>query len=178
MHIVSAPDDKRLMSSQEIDFETLYRRYAADVYRFALFLTGRPEQADDIAAETFVRAWMSPEPVRAGTVKAYLFTIARNLHRMDLRRARKQEPVDVEMRDSAPGPEATASARADMQRVIARLQQLPEVDRAVLIMRAEEGLSYEEIAAAVGISVATARVKVHRARARLAELQSKEEQWK
>jgi RNA polymerase sigma-70 factor (ECF subfamily) len=159
------------MSEPEIDFETLYRRYARDVYRFALFLTGRPEQADDIAAETFVRAWMSPEPVRAGTVKANLFTIARNLHRMDLRRTRKHEPVDVEIRDDAPGPEASAAARLNWKRLLARLQQLSEVDRAVLIMRAEDGLSYEEIAATVGISVAAARVKVHRARARLAELQ-------
>jgi hypothetical protein len=58
-----------------VDFETLYRRYGRDVYRFALFLCGRPEQADDIAAETFVRAWTSPEPMRVGTVKAYLFTM-------------------------------------------------------------------------------------------------------
>jgi RNA polymerase sigma-70 factor (ECF subfamily) len=121
---------------------------------------------------------MSPEPVRAGTVKAYLFTIARNLHRMDLRRARKHEPIDVEIRDDAPGPEASTAARVSMKRLIAHLQQLPEVDRSVLIMRAEDGLSYEEIAAAVGISVAAARVKVHRARARLAELQSKEEPCK
>ena len=166
------------MSGPEIDFETLYRRYGADVYRFALFLTGRPEQAEDIAAETFVRAWMSPEPIRVGTVKAYLFTIARNLHRMDLRRARKHEAVDLEIRDNAPGPEASATARLNLERLIARLQQLSEVDRAVLIMRAEDGLTYEEIAATVGISVAAARVKVHRARARLAEFASKEEQWK
>jgi RNA polymerase sigma-70 factor, ECF subfamily len=166
------------LSGSDLDFETLYRRYAPDVYRFALYLTGRPEQAEDIAAETFVRAWMSPEPVRVGTVKAYLFTIARNLHRMDLRRSRKHEPIDRQIRDDAPGPEASAAARLRVKRLFAHLQQLPEIDRAVLIMRAEDGLSYEEIAAAVGISVAAARVKVHRARARLAELQSKEEPCK
>jgi RNA polymerase sigma factor (sigma-70 family) len=127
------------MSGPEIDFETLYRRYAADVYRFALYLTGRPEQAEDIAAETFVRAWMSPEPIRAGTVKAYLFTIARNLQRMDLRRARKHEPIDVEIRDDAPGPETSAAARLNLERLLGHLQRLSEVDRAVLIMRAEDG---------------------------------------
>jgi RNA polymerase sigma-70 factor (ECF subfamily) len=115
--------------------------------------------------------------LRVGTVKAYLFAIARNLHRMDLRRTRKHEPIDQEIRDDAPGP-ASAAARLRVERLMAHLQQLPEVDRAVLIMRAEDGLSYEEIAAAVGISVAAARVKVHRARARLAALQSKEEPCK
>jgi RNA polymerase sigma-70 factor (ECF subfamily) len=52
--------------------------------------------------------------------------------------------------------------------VAAALRQLPEVDRAALLMRAEDGLPYEEIAAALGLSVAAARVKVHRARLKLA----------
>ncbi len=163
------------MSDEALDFETLYRRYSGDVYRFALFLSGRPDQADDIAAETFVRAWTSPEPIRVGTVKAYLFTIARNLYRADLRRSRRHETVTDEIRDTAPGPEASATARLEMNRLIVALQQLPEVDRAVLIMRGEDGLSYEQIAAAVGISPGAARVKAHRARARLAAVRTKED---
>ncbi|MGH2524381.1 MAG: sigma factor [Anaerolineales bacterium] len=51
----------------------LYERYAQDVYRFALYLCGDPVYAEDIAAETFVRAWVTPGEIRAGTVKAYLF---------------------------------------------------------------------------------------------------------
>jgi RNA polymerase sigma-70 factor (ECF subfamily) len=158
-----------------MDFETLYRRYAPDVYRFALFLCGRPEQADDIAAETFVRAWTSPEPIRVATVKAYLFTIARNLYRADVRQnARHEELADMADR-AASGPEAASIARIDLDRVLAHLQQLPEIDRAVLLMRAENGMSYEEIAAALGISIGAAKVKAHRARARLADMQRQEE---
>ena len=164
------------MSDPTIDFETLYRRYAVDVYRFALFLCGRPDQADDIAAETFVRAWTSPEPIRVGTVKAYLFMIARNLYRMDARRSRRYEEVSEEIHDPAPSPEVSATARIEMDRLVGCLQQLPEMDRTVLIMRAQDGLSYEQIAAAIGISPGAARVKAHRARLRLAELQAKEDQ--
>jgi RNA polymerase sigma-70 factor, ECF subfamily len=170
------------MNEPVVDFETLYRRYASDVYRFALYLSGRPDQADDIAAETFVRAWTSPEPIRVGTVKAYLFMIARNLYREDLRRSRRYATVSDtrrdEIRDSTPGPDVSVAARSDLRRLLAGLQQLSEIDRAVLIMRTEEGVSYEEIAAAVGISVGAARVKVHRARARLIEWQTKEDPWK
>jgi len=54
--------------------------------------------------------------------------------------------------------------------VIADLQTLPEPDRAALLMRAEEQMPYEEIAAALGITAGSAKVKVHRARLRLAEL--------
>jgi RNA polymerase sigma-70 factor (ECF subfamily) len=53
--------------------------------------------------------------------------------------------------------------------VLAALQALPEIDRAAVLMRAEEGMSYEEIAAALGISLPAAKVKVHRARLKLAE---------
>jgi RNA polymerase sigma-70 factor, ECF subfamily len=161
--------------ASETDFETLYRKYSRDVYRFALFLCGRPQDADDITAETFVRAWTSPEPIRVGTVKAYLFVIARNLYRAQVRlQARHEAPGDVLDR-AARGPEASIVARIDLQRLLAQLQKLPEIDRTVLLMRAQDGLSYEEIAAAVGISVGAAKVKVHRIRMRLAEMRSREE---
>jgi RNA polymerase sigma-70 factor, ECF subfamily len=56
----------------------------------------------------------------------------------------------------------------ELQFVLATLQTLPEVDRAAVLLRAEEGMSYTEIAAALGISPIAARVKVHRARLKLA----------
>jgi RNA polymerase sigma-70 factor (ECF subfamily) len=52
---------------------------------------------------------------------------------------------------------------------MAALQTLPEIDRAAVLLRAEEGMSYDEVAAALGISPVAARVKVHRARLKLAK---------
>src|SRR5262245_29128073 len=151
-----------------MDFETLYQRYARDVYRFALYLSGSEHLADDLTAETFVRAWTSPAPIREGTVKAYLFAIARNLYRAAQRDRARHAELDRAMPDTAPGPESSAGTRIELERVRNRLQELPEIDRAVLLMRAEDDLSYEEIAAIVGITPGAAKVKVHRARARLA----------
>jgi RNA polymerase sigma-70 factor, ECF subfamily len=144
-----------------MDFDTLYRRYGRDVYRFALYLSGRPHDADDITAETFVRAWTSRQPIRVGTVKAYLFMIARNLYRAGLRDRSRTAALDESIPDPAPGPEASAAGRLALADVIARMQTLPEIDRAVLLMRAH--------------SVAAAKVKVHRARLRLAAPGTKEE---
>jgi RNA polymerase sigma-70 factor (ECF subfamily) len=56
---------------------------------------------------------------------------------------------------------------AEVLAVLAALQQLPEMDRTVLLMRALDGMPYEEIAETLGISVVTAKVKVHRARSKL-----------
>ncbi len=53
------------------DFSALYKKYAPDVFRFALYLSGDRSQAEDITSETFVRAWTSPEPIAVATVKAY-----------------------------------------------------------------------------------------------------------
>ena len=62
-----------------------------------------------------------------------------------------------------------ASSRDELRAVFEALQQLPEIDRAALLLRAHEGLSYAEIAATLDLTVAAARVKVHRARMRLIE---------
>src|SRR4030095_17083666 len=109
-----------------MDFETLYRRYAPDVYRFALFLCGRPDQADDIAAETFVRPWTPPEPMRAATVKAYLFTIARNLYRADARKNARHE-VLADMVDRGASGEDASIARIDLDRVLGDLHERSQV---------------------------------------------------
>ncbi|MGE5835405.1 MAG: RNA polymerase sigma factor [Acidobacteriota bacterium] len=115
-----------------MDFETLYQRYARDVYRFALHRSGRPDEADDITAETFVRAWTSRQPIRVGTVKAYLFMIARNLYRAGLRERGRTAALEDTMRDLRPGPERSAAGRRALEDGLTRMQALPEVDRTVL----------------------------------------------
>jgi len=155
----------------EIDFGTLYERHAQDVFRFALYLTGNRAESEDVASETFVRAWMTREEIRVGTVKAYLLVIARNLCRTWSRTGLRPTPIDEHARDPRPGPAASASALDQLSATLARLQRLPELDRAALLMRAQSELSYEQIAAALGISVVAARVKVHRARLELSELE-------
>jgi RNA polymerase sigma-70 factor (ECF subfamily) len=156
-------------SAPLIDFAGLYAAYARDVRRFALFLAGDAALADDLVSEAFVRVWTARDRVELATVRSYLFAIVRNLFLHDLRAHYRRAPLDERMVDGRPDPEHRASDRSDLQVVIAALAHLPEVDRAALLMRADEGVSYEEIAAALGLTVAAARVKVHRARLKLAE---------
>ena len=152
------------------DFGELYKKYAPDVYRFALYLSGEKSEAEDITSETFVRAWTSPEVIRVTTVKAYLFTIARNLYRHSWRKKSRNVALNDEMRDPAASPEALAGIGAELRAVLAGLQELPEEDRAALLMRANEGLSYEEISQALGLSLASVKVKIHRARLALLKI--------
>ncbi len=156
-------------------FHDLYESYSRDVYRFALYLSGDPALADDITSETFLRVWSSPEPIRFATVKGYLLTIARNLWLMERRRyLRRQglEEVNETLPDTGPSVSREVEVKDELGRVLRALQEFPEVDRAALLMRADEGLPYEEIAVALSLPVATVKVKVHRARLRLAQIRN------
>jgi RNA polymerase sigma-70 factor, ECF subfamily len=157
-----------LFSVDEPDFSALYQRYAQDVYRFSLYLSGDFALAEDLTAETFARAWVARERIRVGSVKAYLLTIARNLYRDVLRRrAETSLPENLDVADEAPGPEASAQAREDARRVLWALGQIPEHEREVLLMATVEGLSHQAIAVALDLSVDAVKVRVHRARVRL-----------
>jgi RNA polymerase sigma-70 factor (ECF subfamily) len=151
------------------DFSALYQKHAADVFRFALYLSGNQGEAEDITSETFVRVWTSAVHVEMATVRGLLFAIARNIFLQGLRRSRRHSGLDDSLPDRSPGPHERAQHRAELDAVLERLQRLPEVDRAAVLMRALEGAPYEEIARALGISLAAAKVKVHRARLSLAK---------
>jgi RNA polymerase sigma-70 factor (ECF subfamily) len=157
-----------------IDSHSLYERYAPDVYRFALYLSGDAALAEDITQEAFVRAWVMPGEVRGGTVKAYLLMIARNLYRAEGKRALRQVALPDALPDRKPGPDAVAGGRLELAAVLEALQALPEVDRAALLMHAQDDLPYAAIAAALGLSVAAVKVKVHRARVKLKRLREPE----
>jgi RNA polymerase sigma-70 factor, ECF subfamily len=153
-------------------FGGLYKKYAPDVYHFALYLSGESGEAEDITSETFVRAWASSEPIRMATVKGYLFAIARNLFLQGLRKKSRFVGLDENLRDPQASPYAQAEQRAELRAVLAGLQKLPEIDRAALLMRAFDEMPYEEIARALGISLVAVKVKIHRARLALADIRN------
>jgi RNA polymerase sigma-70 factor (ECF subfamily) len=164
------PSDNVGVSVRTTNFHELYERYAGDVYRFAYWLSGNHHDASDLTSETFARVWTAATEPRTESVKAYLFTIARNLHRKQWRLAARQDELDEMMPDTAAAPDAAAVRNDELERTFAALQQLPELDRTLLLLRAEEDLSYDDIAAATGLSSAAARVRVFRARAALLNL--------
>ena len=149
------------------DIESLYQRYAPDVRRFALFLSGDPVMADEITSDTFLSAWLARDRIRQPTVKSYLFAIARNLYRDLQRRQVRHTELFEHMTDKRISAQTHMEQTAEVRAVLAALQQLPEMDRTALLMRALDEMPYEEIAEALGIPVVTAKVKVYRARLKL-----------
>jgi RNA polymerase sigma-70 factor (ECF subfamily) len=150
-----------------LTFEKLYETYFKDVHRFALWLSHDPDEAEDVASETFVRAWAQRRRLRTETLRAYLLAIARSVFFELRRKVKRGEDLPGELPDRTPDAHRQAMARMDLNRVRRVIARLPEPDRSALVLRAEQSLPYAEIARILEISEGAARVKVHRARRRL-----------
>lgn len=114
---------------QPVSFQGLYEQHARDVFRYALALTGRIEDAEDLKSEAFLRIWEAGSGIRELTVRGCLVAIVRNLHRTAWRRARRLASVPAE---AAAAPAADPLVAVELGRVLAALNQLPALDRDVL----------------------------------------------
>ena len=148
-----------------VSFAGLYERHAREVYRFALGLTGNVAEAEDLTAEAFLRVWECRAEAQWLTVRAYLMAIVRNLRRTAWRHERRR----MQMPQQVAAPAADPTAAVELERVLKALDELPAAEREVLLLRAEGGLNYEEIAEITGGTAEAARVRAHRARKRLTE---------
>jgi len=154
------------------------------VYRFALRLSGSPDQAQDLVQDTFVRAFKAWDQYTPGTqCKSWLFTICRNLFiRQWERGQRHDETVADNTRPEAPGQDVGNplwSAVADVdpegrffdsivdEEVLRAIDALPEDFRTVVVLSDVEGLSYQEISDMVGVPVGTVKSRLFRGRRQL-----------
>ncbi len=150
-----------------INFQDLYSSYAADVYRFSLWLTGDSLEAEDITSETFIRAWVHSSKIRTETLKAYLFTISRNIYLGHQRKKKPQVVLKDIYPDPTPGPDRLTESLLKLQRIHRILQTFPELDRTAFILRVQHELSYEEISRVLELSVTATKVRVYRVRKKL-----------
>lgn len=156
-----------------LKFNELYESYASEVYRFALWLSGSKQWAEDITSETFIRAWVHYRPIRTETLKAYLFTIARNNYLGQLRKEKRVVDLSEEYPDPAPEPDQLVESLLEIKQVQRFLQTLPEIDRAAFILRVQHELPYAEIARVLELSVSASKVKIHRVRKKLSTNKNK-----
>ena len=150
-----------------INFQDLYESYATEVYRFTLWLTGDTSEAEDITSETFIRAWTNNSKIRTETLKAYLFTISRNIYLQHQRKEKRQVVLKDIYPDPAPGPDKLTESQFKLQRVQRVLQKLPEIDRTAFVLRVQHELPYDEIARVLELSPTAVKVKVYRVRKKL-----------
>jgi len=156
----------RAAQAGDVDaFEELVRRHQAGVYRVALRILGSSADAQDTVQETFVRAWRAlPHFRQDSTISTWLYRIVtrRALHRIAARRT-TQALDEVEL-EAGPDPAHAAERRERLRAVTQAIANLPPEQRAALVLREFEGLSYQEVAEILGASLPAVKGRIHRAR--------------
>src|SRR5919197_4712822 len=154
-------------------WDQVVREHADRVYRLAYRLSGNRADAEDLTQETFVRVFRSLAQYEPGTFEGWLHRITTNLF-LDMVRRRQRIRFDALGDDAAeklpsrePAPQQQfddAHFDADVQQALDTLA--PEF-RAAVVLCDIEGLSYEDIAATLGVKLGTVRSRIHRGRSQL-----------
>ncbi len=153
-------------------WDEVVRAHSARVYRLAYRLSGNQHDAEDITQEVFIRVFRSLANYTPGTFEGWLHRITTNLF-LDMARRRSRIRFEALPDDAEriPGRERTPAQAYDDDHfdpdVQAALAALPPEFRAAVVLCDIEGLSYEEIAATLGIKLGTVRSRIHRGRAGL-----------
>ena len=154
-------------------WDDVVREHSARVYRLAYRLTGNSHDAEDLTQEVFVRVFRSLSSYTPGTFEGWLHRITTNLF-LDMARRKQRirfeglgDDTAARLGDGARSPADAFDDRHLDSGIQAALKALAPEYRAAVILCDIEGLSYEEIAAALGIKLGTVRSRIHRGRAQL-----------
>ena len=138
---------------------------------FARSLCGNAAQADDLAQDAMLKAWKARESYEPGTnLKAWSFTILRNLFYSEKRRSWRSQPLDPEVAEATLVANDNPDAAIELLALRNALSKLPDDQREALILVGAGGLTYDEVAEICGCAIGTIKSRVSRARKTLLEL--------
>ncbi|TDQ54748.1 RNA polymerase sigma-29 (SigE) subunit [Actinorugispora endophytica] len=154
-------------------WDEVVRNHSARVYRLAYRLSGNQHDAEDLTQEVFIRVFRSLANYTPGTFEGWLHRITTNLF-LDMARRRARirfeglaESANDRLEGREPSPAQAYDDRHFDADVQAALDALAPEFRAAVVLCDIEGLSYEEIAATLGVKLGTVRSRIHRGRAQL-----------
>ena len=148
-------------------FETLYDRHVRELLGFCVYMLGSQHDAEDALQATFASAYRAMRAdSRPVTLRPWLFTIARNNCLTILRRRRPLVELNGEV---APGPDPVTEieTREEVRKVFEGLRELPESQRAALVLAEVHGLSQQEIGGVLGVRSDQVKAYVYQARSKL-----------
>jgi RNA polymerase sigma-70 factor (ECF subfamily) len=170
----------KVQTGESVCFDILVDRYKVRLYNYLLRLVRNEDEAEEIAQETFVKAFIHADKYRTiARFSTWLYTIATNLVRNRFRAKRRsprfvsmwsrgadgeEEIPVVELVDSARQPDAQFNDKELSKLIDDAIAKIPEKYRASFVLREINQLSYEEIAAVTGLKLGTVRSRINRAR--------------
>jgi len=158
---------RRFRAGDEDAFRVIHDRYRARLFVYARqMLRGSPQDAEEALQDAFVRAHAALRTdARDVSLRAWLYRIVHNRCIDELRRPEPPSPESLALLHPPPeDPIAATLRRESLRRLVTDIGRLPEQQRAALLMRELGGMSYEEVAAALEITVASVKSTLTRAR--------------
>jgi RNA polymerase sigma factor (sigma-70 family) len=171
--LLSLAGDERLVEQlrrgNELAFEVLFERHGAGILAFCRHMLGSREEAEDAVQHTFAAAFrdLQRPGERAIALKAWLYTIARN-RCVSMLRARREQAAELQELPTD-GLGEQVERRAELRELLADVAELPEEQRAALLLSEAAGLAHAEVAEVLGCEVASVKGLVFRARSALIE---------
>ncbi|MFZ1945994.1 MAG: sigma-70 family RNA polymerase sigma factor [bacterium] len=173
----------RVGRGERAAFDEIVRRYSKRMINLAYQITGDRDQAEDLAQETFFRAYKSAARyTEIAKFSTWLYTIAINLCRNELRR-RKFKPysleemaeredegkIRVDIADESAKPDVELERKEIVNHVRRAVAKVPSKFRMALVLRDIQGLSYEEIGGILGLPEGTVKSRINRGRLKVKE---------
>ena len=181
MDISRESGDQRIAQAQagSLDaFNELVRSHELQVYRICYRITREKEAAEDATQETFISAWKNIGRVSPESFRPWLFRIAINASKSQLRKRRQRDEASLdavyERESEGPTPEQSSLRQALKNEVEVALSQIPSAQRDAIILWHHLGFNYGEIAQITGTSFGTVKSRLFRGRAHLSRLISRE----
>ena len=160
-----------MLAGETDAFENFVEHFRSKVFRYSWLMCGSPEDADEVAQETLLKVFQSFDQLREPEhVRSWVFRIARNVCLMQRRKSvfapTAELPVDdLPLADDSE-PADSRLLQAELRAVIERVvMELPPTYRSVVLLRDLEGLSTEETAQVLDLSVDVVKTRLHRGRA-------------
>src|SRR5699024_223638 len=148
--------------------DELYNLYFQDIYRFLVSLTRDPYTAEDLLQETFYKAHLHLESYHEGSVKSWLFTVARNVfidhYREQKREIVKERSFFARIFDRKIAVEDHVVVSEELGDLLKILEELPTKQRIAVVLRDFHEFTYEEGASIMEVSLANFKVLLHRGR--------------
>jgi RNA polymerase sigma factor (sigma-70 family) len=174
MNIVDESDEvfmEQFCAGDERAFSVLFERHAAAIRGYLLRLTGNGSAAEDLTQVSFLSVVRARGRFLPGArFKPWLYAIATNAARDWQRRGRHEVLTEDGAVPDSEVSESESPDSAMQSRVRSALEQLPQAQREAIVLHRFEGLSFAEVAEAMGVSESAAKVRAHRGYERLREL--------
>ena len=159
---------RRVQEGEMVSYNTLVNRYKDRLFNVLYRMLSSEDEANDLLQETFLRVWQHKMSYDFRfAFSTWIYTIALNLARNELRRRKKIKFLDIfDFADKLAAKEEKKDTSANLKTLLeAEMKRLPEKYKTAFLLRDVDSLSYEEIAQVLGVPLGTVKSRVNRARA-------------